>query len=181
VVTSKLLGRVGDQVRSHCATKGYLGGPNWNPLTPQDVISAHAMARMLTGSGKFDAYVAIAPEGHVYGYFFERLRATVLSVFVDYPPMFVEVGDDLEAIGNGRVLLIEDDIVSGVSLGMVVAALAPYQPRAISLYLGRRGEDQQLQNVHPDIERVYLAEHDLDPAARGRYESEFLNAFGGEA
>lgn len=66
--------------------KGYVEGRWLNPLVPMDCIAAWAMARQLTESGQFDRYLAIAPEGHVYGYFFERLGVPVLSVFVDYPP-----------------------------------------------------------------------------------------------
>jgi len=73
--TQELLDRVAHQVRSHCAAKGYVSGPHWNPLTPRDSVAAFAMAQALFQGGRFDDYVAIAPEGHVYGYFFERLGA----------------------------------------------------------------------------------------------------------
>ena len=91
--------------------------------------------------------VAIAPEGHVYSYFFGCLGIPVLSIFVDYPPKHVHHIDDFSAIRGRRVLLVEDDIVSGVSLELVVRELASYMPRSLSLYLGREKEFQQLQNV----------------------------------
>jgi hypothetical protein len=90
VVPTRLLERVAEAVHGHCAAKDYASGRNWNPLTPQDSVAALAMARHLTGSGAFDHYVAVAPEGQVYGFFFERLGARVLSIFVDYPPTRVE-------------------------------------------------------------------------------------------
>jgi len=71
-------------------------------------------------------------------------------------------------------LLIEDDVVSGISLGLVMKEVARHEPSSVSLYLGREKDSQQLQNVPPQIDRVYLAEDDLDPAGRGQYESEFL-------
>jgi hypothetical protein len=174
VVSTRLLERVAETVRGHCAAKGYVRGPNWNPLTPQNSVAALAMARALTGPEGFDHYIAVAPEGHVYGFFFERLGARVLSVSVDYPPTRVESADELSAIRGGRVLLIEDDVVSGISLGLVMKEVARDEPISVSLYLGREKDSQQLQNVPPQIDRVYLAEDDLDPAGRGQYESEFL-------
>jgi hypothetical protein len=41
------------------------------------------MAKLL--AGQFDQYVAVAPEGHIYSYVFERLGIPVLSVHTDYP------------------------------------------------------------------------------------------------
>jgi hypothetical protein len=177
VVSTQLLEQVAEAVRGHCAAKGYVRGSNWNPLTPQDSVAALAMARHLTGSGSFDHDVAVAPEGYVYGFFFERLGAPVLSIFVDYPPTQVESADDLSAIHGGRVLLIEDDVVSGFSLDLVMKAVARHDPSSVSLYLGRDKDSQQLQNIPTQIDRVNLAEDSLDPAGRGRYESEFFDFF----
>ena len=154
VVSSQLLELVAEAVRRHCAAKGYVRGRNWNPLTPQDSVAVLAMARDLTGSGAFDHYVAVAPEGHVYGFFFERLGARVLSIFVDYPPTRVESADDLSAIHGQRVLLIEDDVVSGISLDLVMKEIARHEPSSVSLYLGRQKDSQQLHNIPSQIDRV---------------------------
>jgi hypothetical protein len=177
MVSQQLLNRVSDDVERHCAAKGYVRGPNWNPLTPWDSVAAFAMARSLIQSGQFDDYVTIAPEGHVYGYFFECLGTQPLCVSVDYPPKRVDLVDDLKALRGRRVLLIEDDIISGVSLNLVVRELARYAPRSLSLYLGREKDSQQLQNVPPPIAGVYLAEDHLDPAERERYGAEFVEFF----
>ena len=75
MVTQQLLDRVSEDVRRHCAARGYVSGPNWNPLTPRDRVAALAMAKSLVAAQLFDHYLAIAPEGHVYGYFFERAPA----------------------------------------------------------------------------------------------------------
>jgi hypothetical protein len=177
VLSTLLLGQVGEAVHGHCAAKGYVSGRNWNPLTPHDSVAALAMARYLTGSGAFDHYLAVAPEGHVYGFFFERLGARVLSILVDYPPTRIDSADDLSAVHGQRVLLIEDDVVSGVSLDLVMKELTRHEPRSVSLYLGREKETQQLQNIPPQIDRVYLAEDCLDQADRGRHESQFFDFF----
>src|SRR5262249_11676120 len=93
VVSTDLLRQVAAAVRGHCASKGCVWGRNWNPLTPHDSVAALAMAKYLIGLRAFDHYVAVAPEGHVYGFFFERLGTQVLSIFVDYPPTRVESAD----------------------------------------------------------------------------------------
>jgi hypothetical protein len=178
VVSARLFEQVAEAVRGHCVAKGYVGGPNWNPLAPQDSVAALAMAKGLSWSGAFDHYIAVAPEGHVYGFFFERLGVPVLSIFVDYPPTRADSADDLSAIRGGRVLLIEDDVVSGLSLELVMKEVARQGPSSVSLYLGREKDAQQLQNTPPRIDRVYLAEDDLDPTGRDRYESEFIDFFG---
>jgi hypothetical protein len=177
VVSNRLLELVAEAARGHCAAKGYVRGHNWNPLAPQDSVAALAMASHLTRSEAFDHYIAVAPEGHVYGYFFERLGARVLSIVVDYPPTRVESADDLWAVHGQRVLLIEDDVVSGISLDLVMTEVTRHEPSSVSLYLGREKDSQQLQNIPSQIDRVYLAEDSLDPASRGRYESEFFEFF----
>ncbi len=134
------------------------------------------MAKLLT-ENQFDRYLAVAPEGHVYGFFLEWLGARVLSVFVDYPPWQLETRDDLAVIRGGRVPILEDDIISGVTLQLVIRDLLQYQPRSLSLYGGRAKEDQQLGNLPPEIEAVYLAENCLDPALRADHESSFLKVF----
>jgi len=116
--------------------------------------------------------------GH-YGYFFEQLGARILAVHVDYPPRRCEVLDDLSILRDGRVLILEDDVVSGVTLRLVIDALKECSPRSLSLYLGRRKEDQQLERVGPEIDRVFLAEDCLDPALREQSELEFAKVFAG--
>jgi hypothetical protein len=178
MVSEELLRRVEDEVRCHCAAKGHVSGPNWNPLTPRDSVAALAMAKYLVGSGRFDHYVAVAPEGHVYGFFFESVGAPVLSIFVDYPPRRAELVEDLSAVRGGRVLLLEDDVVSGLSLRLVLDELAKHAPGLVSLYLGRAKEDQLLENVPPSVAEVFLAEDRLDPARRSRFEEDFAEHFG---
>jgi hypothetical protein len=174
---SELLDLAHADIRAHCAAKGYVSGPHWNPLVPQDSVAALGMARWLLESGRFDDYIAVAPEGHVYGYFFERLGARLLSVFVEYPPKCIQLVDDLTAIRDRSVLLIEDDVVSGVSLELVVRELARFAPRSLSLYLGRDRDSHQFENIPAPIGNVYLAEDCLDPADRGRHEREFVELF----
>jgi hypothetical protein len=178
MLNKELLEKVNAQIQTHCKrSKGYEEGPWVNPLVPVDCVSAFAMARVLTEREAFNHYVAVAPEGHVYGYFFEQLGVPVLSVYVDYPPRRCEVLDDLSGLRESSVLIIEDDVISGVTLRLVVGGLKQYNVRSLALYLGRRKEDQQLETIAPEIDCVFLAEDCLDDAHREQYEEEFSSFF----
>ena len=173
-----LIDRVVAEVWQHCRqSKGYEDAPYVNPLVPVDCVSAFMMARLLIERRIFDHYVSVAPEGHVYGYFFEQLGQPILSVYVDYPPRSFAALDDLSPVRDGRVLILEDDVVSGITLRLVTRALLEHQPRSLSLYLGRLKEDQVLENVCPEIETVYLAEDHLDSRRREEYDAEFVRFF----
>lgn len=173
-----LISRVEELVHSHCVAKGYTGGPNWNPLVPHDPVAALAMARLLVSSSNFDLFIAVAPEGHVYGYFFEQFGETVHSVFVDYPPRVVTRVDTLPELEDQRVLLIEDDVVSGTSMRLIVEELTARRPRSVSVYLGRRADGQCPENVPDNIESVYLSETHLQQQDRRQHLDEFVEHFG---
>src|SRR5947199_5468655 len=104
MIPRDVLDRVLTDVRKHCHARGYREGPGVNNFVPHDCVAAFGMARLLTGTERFDHYLAIAPEGHIYGYFFECLGVEVLSVFTDYPPSRCESADDLSVLRDGRVL-----------------------------------------------------------------------------
>jgi hypothetical protein len=175
---SEIRDRVLADVRRHCQAKGYREGEGVNNFVPHDAVAAFAMARSLIGSGRFDRYLAIAPEGYIYGYFFERLGANVLSVFTDYPPTRVESADDLSVLRGGRILLIEDDVIGGGTLRLAVGHLKRFVPASIALYLGHTKGIQHLRNVPTEIERTYVAEDHLDGGQRQADEEAFAAFFG---
>ena len=178
MISQQLVEKVTSDIRQHVRqSKGYEEGPWVNPLVPVDCVHAFMMARLLVDRKVFDYCVAVAPEGHVYGYFFERLGASVLAVHVDYPPRKCEVLDDLSLFRGRRVLILEDDVVSGLTLRLVVSTLRLYQARSLDLFLGRHRTDQMLENVPPEIGTVYVAEDYLDPRLREDYESSFVTFF----
>src|SRR5215470_12933307 len=144
MVPRRILDAVLAEVRRHCLSKGYQEGPGVNNFVPHDAVAAFGMARLLSASG-FDRYLAIAPEGHVYGYFFERLGVPVLSIFTDYPPTQCATDDDLGAVKGQRVLLIEDDVIGGRTLRLVVECLQPFAPQSLALYLGHTKGIQHLR------------------------------------
>ena len=178
MVPPQLLERVVAEVSRHVrASKGYEEESFINPLTPVDSVAAFAMAKMLTEQNAFDVCVSVAPEGHVYGYFFQQFGAIILSVHVDYPPRRCVILDDLEVIRGKRVLILEDDVASGTTLCHVVNALTMYEPQSMNLFLGRRKDSQVLDSIHPAIGKVFLAEEHLDAGRREEYEMLFVSFF----
>jgi phosphoribosyl transferase-like protein len=181
MVSRQILDAVLAHVRRYCRSKGYREGPGVNNFVPHDAVAAFGMAELLAAAA-FDCYLAIAPEGHIYGYFFERLGATVLSVLTDYPPTRITIEDDLRAVEGRRVLLIEDDVIGGRTLRLVVEHLRQFRPAELGLYLGHSRGIQHLRNVPPEIARVWVAEDCLSldalPDLERRFEELFARCVG---
>ena len=177
MVPRQLLDAVLADVRRHCQARGYREGPGVNNFVPHDAVAAFGMAERLVAA-RFDHYLAVAPEGHVYGYFFERLGVRVLSVFTDYPPTRVTAEDDLRAVEARRGLLIEDDVIGGRTLRLVADHLRPFSPGSLELYLGHTKGVQHLRNVPAGIARVFVAEDCLGWDARQDLERRFEEFFG---
>jgi hypothetical protein len=171
-----LLGSVLADVRRHCEARGFREGAGVNNFVPHDAVAAFGMARLLAVAG-FEEFVAIAPEGHIYGYFLERLGFPLHSVFIDYPPTRCQDAGDLGALAGRRVLLIEDDVIGGRTLRLVVEHLRPFAPRSLALYLGHTKGIQHLANIPPAFERVYLAEDCLADVDRETLEQQFVEFF----
>lgn len=164
---------------AHVRTSKGFEEESWiNPLRPVDSVAAYATAKSLLEAGAVECLVSVAPEGHVYGFFFEQLGSPTLSVHVDYPPTACEVLDDLEQIRGKRVLILEDDVATGTTLRLVLERLRAFAPRAIDLYLGRPKDGQSLEFIDPIVENVYLAEDVLNPDRRQDYEDDFMVRFG---
>ncbi|MFH2124112.1 MAG: phosphoribosyltransferase family protein [Pseudomonadota bacterium] len=180
MVSRQLINILLVEVRRFCQNKGYREGPGINNFAPHDAVAAFGMAKRLVTAG-FDRYLAIAPEGHIYGYFFERLDVPVLSVFTDYPPTHCIAEDDLRVLRDQRVLLIEDDAISGRTLRLVCEHLHQFSPKSLGLYLGHTKGVQHLQNLPDEIAEaeVYVAENFLswDWDTRSELEREFEDFF----
>lgn len=178
MVSDDLLNRVAVLVEGHVrCSKGFEEESFVNPFTPADSVSAYCVAQSLTDSNAFDVCISVAPEGHVYGYFFELFGASILSVHVGYPPKACTILDDFSRIGGKRVLILEDDVASGTTLRLVLEAIEPFDPAAIDLFLGRPKRHQILDHIDSRIGHVYLAEDVLVSSRRDEYESRFTEAF----
>lgn len=177
MVTRTVLEAVLAGVRRHCEGWGYREGSGVNNFAPHDAVAAFGMAERLLTAG-FDRFLAVAPEGHIYGYFFERLGARVLSVFTDYPPTRVTAEDDLGIITGQRVLLIEDDVIGGRTLRLVAEHLRAFAPASLAVYLGHTKGVQHLRNVPPEFGQVFVAEDCLNWDDRPELERRFEEFFG---
>ena len=164
-------------VQRYCRAKGYHEGDGVNNFIPHDAVASFGVAKLL--AGKFDRYVAVAPEGHIYGYFLERMGCPVLSVFTDYPPTCCTSEEDLTLLENQRVLLIEDDVISGRTLQLVVDYVGQFKPALLALYLGHNIGIQHLGNVPREInsENIYVAERLLTNDDWRNLEDEFTTFF----
>lgn len=176
---SQTLDRVLIEIDQHVrSSKGYETESMINPMTPVDSVSAFMVAKLLSEQNAFDYCISVAPEGHVYGYFFERcFSADVFSVHVDYPPRRCEILDDLSVIEGKRVLILEDDVASGTTLRLVLTALLEFAPKSIDLYLGRAKDSQCIEHIDDAVQKVYLAEDLLDSDQRAQHESTFVDFF----
>lgn len=128
MLSKKQFDRLQKVVRRHCREKGYQRSPLFNPMVPYDPVAVFMMAKHLTQGVTFNHYIAVAPEGHVYGYFFEHFGAEVRAVFVDYPPRQFQEVDDLSVIRGQDALILEDDVISGITLNLVVKGSKNIRP-----------------------------------------------------
>jgi hypothetical protein len=163
-------------ILEHCRRRGATEGPGVNNLAPHDPTLAWAMARRLAGAAH-DVRVAVAPEGHVYGYFLERLGARVLEVRVGFPPVSIESRLGPSEIEGRSVLVVEDDVMGGATLRLVAAELGRHGPARLDLWLGHSIGIQHPENVPADYGEVFYAERALDLRRYDEYEAEFLEEF----
>jgi hypothetical protein len=166
-----------EDVARYCTGKGYREGVGINNFVPHDAVAAFGMARQLVCEIMFDHYLAVAPEGHIYGYFFERLGCKTTEVYVPYPPVAIRILEDLSVIKNKRILIIEDDIISGRSLQLVVGELLRNKPSEINLFLGHSKGIQHLDNIPLKISRTFIAEDIYACCDPISLEKEFLRYF----
>src|SRR5262249_38075804 len=89
------------------------------------------------------------------------------SVAVDYPPTRCTAADDPGGLRGQRVLMIEDDVIGGRTLRLVVDYLRPFGPEALGLYLGHTKGIQQPRNVPAEVAAVYVFAGAAIPGATG--------------
>jgi hypothetical protein len=180
-MNSQVLQYVLGRISSYCHERGAWEALGVNNLVPHDCANAYAMARYLVQDVGFDHYISVAPEGHIYGYFFSRIGIQPLAVSVDYPPTKLVAIDNLFQIVGGTVLIIEDDVIGGGTLRIVISELIRYKPHRLSLFLGHSKIFQHFENIPKEIEQVYIAEDILSDAYYAYREQEFIEEFKNEA
>ncbi|MCS7466932.1 phosphoribosyltransferase domain-containing protein [Stieleria sp. ICT_E10.1] len=178
MIDQELLRDVAARVEIHVRnSKGFEEESFVNPFSPVDSVSAFAAARRLVTERDHDAFIAVAPEGHVYGFFFEYWGASVLSVHVGYPPRECLILDDLSGIRGRRVLILEDDVASGTTLRVVLDAIQDVSPKSVDLFLGRPRHQQILEHIDSRIGKTSLAEDLLHEGQQTIDEADFVRAF----
>jgi hypothetical protein len=180
-IYSQVLQYVLEKIKSYCNERGAWEAPGVNNLVPHDCVNAYAIARYLVQDVGFDHYIAVAPEGHIYGYFFSRIGIPPLSVSVDYPPTKLMAIDDMLQIAGGSVLIIEDDVIGGGTLRITASELMKCKPHRLSLFLGHSKIFQHFENIPKEIEQVYIAEDSLSKTDYAYREQGFIEEFKNEA
>jgi hypothetical protein len=178
MIEQEIMHDLATRIEDHvCNSKGFEEESFVNPFSPVDSLSAFAAAQLLIAEHRHDVYVAVAPEGHVYGFFFEHFGANVLSVHVGYPPRECLILDGMSGIRGRRVLILEDDVASGTTLRLVLDALQDAGPESVDLFLGRPKHQQILENIDSRISKTYLPEDILQVEQQAVYEGDFVRAF----
>jgi hypoxanthine-guanine phosphoribosyltransferase len=73
---------------------------------------------------------------------------------VECPPTKLQTRDDLLGIAGEEVLIIEDDVIGGGTLRIVIEELLKYKPRNLSLFLGHGKVFQHLDGIPREIGHV---------------------------
>jgi hypothetical protein len=177
-----LLSAVFQDVERYCHNKGYHEGPGINNFVPHDPVLAFAMAKRLIGEGGFEHYVVVAPEGHIYGYFFEKLGARTMATGFPFPATRIELRDDFSIVRFKRLLIIKDVVVSGGTLWNLAEGLSIFRPKSIDLFLGHSRCFQHLEKVPYQFRRTYLADEVICKSRYDAYDAlveEFTEYFTG--
>ncbi len=140
---------------------------------PHKQLEAVATSGELVASGRYDLGLSVEPEGCGYAYFFEMQGMRVLHVFADFDGkggIDYRETEDLGPIRGKKVLIIEDDVQSGLTLRTVLGRLRGFKAASYGLYLGNLGGFQKTANVPGQIRRIHMND------ASGRFRSEDLEA-----
>lgn len=124
-----------------------------------------SLAHRLIQGKIFDIAVGVAREALSYSCLFEKLGAPVLNVLVkeEKDREYSEL-DDLAKIKGKRILILEDDVVSGKTVKIVTKELKKYKPKSMQLYIGDM-RTNEVSGLHWELlnklfTRTYLAEEE---------------------
>jgi hypoxanthine phosphoribosyltransferase len=170
--TNSLLERIASRSLDKELKKYIAGMDNVDPHRAlfYDLALSFSVISKLLRSNEYDEIVAVGPEAFSYAYLFELAGKKVLKLHVDeYDKTrdrpYREL-DDLSQIKGKRVLLLEDDVVTGRTLEKVIAELKKHSPQSFSLFLGIPAGRQMLENIPQDMKMTYLVKSELTEEER---------------
>lgn len=134
----------------------------------QEPIYAFHAVSAICSKDRPDMGVVVGPEGYAYAPLFELHGLPLRHIHIDEyctteDRPYTEL-DSVKDIEGKRIILIEDDVVSGRTLEKAIQKLSPHNPREYQVYLGIREAKQQLGNVPKIVTKTYATpDHLADP------------------
>ncbi len=132
---------------------------NGKVFIPHKQLEAVTTSRELVESGRYDLGLSVEPEGCAYAYFFEMQGMRVLHVFADFDGkggIDYRETERLDPLRGKNVLIIEDDVQSGLTLRTVLGRIGRFGASSFGLYLGNLGGFQNTPAIPPQITRVHM-------------------------
>lgn len=148
---------------------------------PHTLLESSLNAERIIRSGEIDIGLSVEPEGCAYAYFFETLGLDVLHVYAEFDGkggIDFQLAQPLDALRGRRVLLIEDDIRTGLTLRTVLDGIKGVGAKSFSLFLGNNLPYQNLGSVPPQVIRTYLNTMEDTGLDRDRMEERFVELLG---
>jgi hypothetical protein len=128
-------------------------------FVPHMVLEAITNSRTLAESGAYDLGLSVEPEGCAYAYFFETQGMRILHVYADFDGKggidYREV-DDLGELRGKRILIIEDDIQTGLTLRTVLERIKGIGADRYGLFLGNLAGFQNRNAIPKQVEQVHM-------------------------
>lgn len=177
MVSERIVKRVVKNLKAFYDKKGVVENGNLTEFVSHDAVAALAMARYLTKSGKFDRYLAVAPEALSYSYFLEAIGVTTLTVKLNTDDNTCHSDDDLSVINNSRTIIIVGRLVAIEGLKAVLAELNRHNPASLSLYLANEKESAKVQELADRFENIYVAQEIVEEKNLDRAVTDFIELF----
>lgn len=133
-----------------------------NPHYPSNPLAAFSAARKAVKQG-FDIALIVGPEGFAYEPYFIDLGVPTIAVNIpesrENEPRTIKLLEDLAAVKDKKVLVVEDDVRTGATLQKILEHLQPHNPASLGLYLGQPAKFQKVKKIPHNFEKTYIAEY----------------------
>lgn len=167
---------VSEEAREYAVRHGH-----GKTFIPHGILESAANSWKIIEGKTVDIGLSIEPEGCAYAYFFDAQGMKVLHVFADFDGnggIDYRKIDELGNLEGKRVLLIEDDVQSGITLRTVLRQIAGAGAASYSLFLGNRSLYQNLGSVPRTVSKVYLNGSESSCSGRDEMEQNLIDHFG---